>query len=146
MNKEIQDFISSKRIAILGASRTGKKFGNMIADELKPKGYEIFLVHPEAQEISGQKCYPSVAALNGKIDAVLICVPPTAAKQALKETVEAGITKIWLQQGSQSPEVLAVAKELGVTPVVGKCIMMYAEPVKSIHTWHKAFAKLIGSY
>ncbi len=146
MNKEIQEFVQSKRIAILGASRSGKKFGNMIADELKPKGYEIFLVHPDAQEISGQKCYPNIAALDGKVDAVLICLPPAAAKNALKETVDAGYTKIWLQQGSQSPEVLALAKELGVSPVPGKCIMMYAQPVKSIHSWHRAFAKLFGSY
>jgi uncharacterized protein len=146
MKKEIQDFIDSKRIAIMGASRTGKKFGNMIADELKPKGYEVFLVHPEAKEINGQVCYPNIAALKDQVDAVLICLPPAKAKQAVQDVADAGLKKIWLQQGSQSPEVLALAKQLGLSTVAGKCIMMYADPVSSLHGWHRTFAKIFGQY
>jgi predicted CoA-binding protein len=146
MKKEIQEFIDSKRIAIMGASRTGKKFGNMIADELKPKGYEVFLVHPEAKEISGQVCYPNIAALKEQVDAVLICLPPAKAKQAVQEVADAGLKKVWLQQGSQSPEVLALAKQLGLSTVAGKCIMMYADPVSSLHGWHRTFAKIFGQY
>jgi predicted CoA-binding protein len=146
MKKEIQEFIDSKRIAIMGASRTGKKFGNMIADELKPKGYEVFLVHPEAKEISGQVCYPNIAALKDKVDAVLICLPPAKAKQAVQEVADAGLKKVWLQQGSSSPEVLALAKQLDLSTVAGKCIMMYADTVKSLHGWHRTFAKIFGQY
>jgi predicted CoA-binding protein len=146
MKKEIEDFVQSKRFALMGASRTGKKFGNAIADELTLKGYEVFLVHPEAKEISGRTCYPNLAALKGQVDAVIICLPPAKAKQAVMDAADAGMKKIWLQQGSQSPEVLAKAKELGLSPVSGKCIMMYAEPVNSLHKWHRAFNKLFGQY
>jgi uncharacterized protein len=146
MKKEIQEFIDSKRIAIMGASRTGKKFGNMIADELKPKGYEVFLVHPEAKEIAGQVCYPNIAALKDQVDAVLICLPPAKAKQAVQDVADAGLKKVWLQQGSQSPEVLALTKQLGLSTVAGKCIMMYADPVSSLHGWHRTFAKIFGQY
>ncbi len=146
MKKEIEEFVQSKRIALMGASRTGKKFGNAIADELKLKGYEVFLVHPEAKEISGKTCYPNLAALKDQVDAVVICLPPAKAKQAVKEVADAGIKKVWLQQGSQSPEVLAEAKELGLSPISGKCIMMYVEPVNSLHKWHRAFTKLFGQY
>lgn len=146
MKKEIEDFVQSKRIALLGASRDSKKFGNIIAGELKQKGYEVFLVHPEAKELMGQTCYPSLEALKGQIDAVIICMTPVKAMSALQEAADAGLKKIWLQQGSQSPEVLAKAKELGLSPVYGKCIMMYAAPVTSIHNWHRAFAKLFGQY
>ena len=65
MNKEIEDFVQSKRIAVMGASRDPRKFGNAIVIELKQKGYEVFLVHPEAKEISGQTCYPSIACAQG---------------------------------------------------------------------------------
>ena len=146
MNQAIQDFIDEKRIAVLGVSRSGKKIGNAIALELKQRGYQVFIVHPEAKEIGGERCYPSLAAVQGKVDGAVICLPPMAAGQALREAVQAGVKKIWLQQGSQSPEVLATARELGVTPVVGKCILMYAGKVGSLHAWHRAFAKLIGQY
>lgn len=146
MNKVIEDFIQSKRIAIMGASRDPRKFGNAIVTELKQKGYEVFIIHPEAKEISGQTCYPSLAALKGQVDAVVICVAPDKASQALQQVADAGLTKIWVNQGSQSPEVIAKAKELGLSPVMGKCLLMYAAPVESLHKWHRAFAKIFGQY
>jgi predicted CoA-binding protein len=36
------------------------------------------------------------------------------------------VKKIWLQQGSQSQETVKAAREAGVQPVEGKCILMYA--------------------
>lgn len=146
MKKEIEDFVQSKRIAVMGASRDPKKFGNAVVTELKQKGYEVFLVHPEAKEISGQTCYPSLASLKGQVDAVLICMAPAKTLHALQDVADAGLNKIWLQQGSHSPEVLSKAKELGLSPVYGKCVMMYAAPVESLHKWHRAFAKIFGQY
>lgn len=146
MKQNIQDFVAAKHVAIVGVSRSGKKFGNSIATEMKQRGYQVYLVHPEAKEINGETCYPNLAALQGKAESVLICVPPAKAAQVMREAVAAGIRKTWLQQGAQSPEVLAVAKELGVDPVPGKCVLMYAEPVTSLHGFHRFIAKLIGQY
>ncbi|NTV35435.1 MAG: CoA-binding protein [Anaerolineaceae bacterium] len=144
MDQKIQSFLENKRIAVVGVSRSGKKFGNAIATELKQRGFQVSIVHPEAQEINGEKCYPSLAALQGMVDGVVICVPPKQSNQVLREAAAAGMKNIWIQQGADSPEVSATARELGITPITGKCILMYAEPVRSIHGWHRAFAKLFG--
>ncbi len=146
MNQAIEDFIGAKRIAILGVSRSGKKFGNAAVTELKQRGYQTFIVHPEAQEIAGERCYPTLASLQGMVDGVLISVPPKKTGQALREAVGAGIKKIWLQAGAESPEVLAIARELGVNPVTGKCILMYATPVGGMHGVHRFFARILGQY
>ena len=74
MNPAIVDFVEEKRVALVGVSRSGKKFGNAIHTELKQRGYEVFVVHPEAQEIAGDRCYPSLAALQGQVDRVIICL------------------------------------------------------------------------
>ena len=65
MNTHIQEFISGKRIALAGASRTIDKckFGNMAAAELKRRGYEVCLVHSQAEAISDFATYPSLSAL-----------------------------------------------------------------------------------
>jgi uncharacterized protein len=144
MKQNVIDFIGSKRIAIVGASRSGKKFGNTIQGELEQRGYETYLVHPEAKEINGHPCYPNLAALQGRAEAVLICVPPAKAEQVVRDAAAAGIERIWLQMGSASAEVMAAAREAGVKPVANKCILMYAEPVKSIHGFHRAIVKLFG--
>jgi predicted CoA-binding protein len=146
MNSTIKEFVQIKQLAVLGASRSGTKFGNYIANELKQRGYQVYLVHPEGVEIGGEKSYPNLAALQGKVEGVVICLPPAAAVTALRDAAVAGIKHIWLQQGAQSAETAAMAKELGLDPVTGKCILMYAEPVTSFHTWHRGFARLFGQY
>lgn len=42
------------------------------------------------------------------------------------------------------PELVALGKQLGLNLLHGKCILMYAEPVRSFHKWHRGFMKLIG--
>lgn len=146
MDQYVQDFVQGKRIAVTGVSRSGKKFGNAIVTELKQRGYQVSIVHPEAKEIDGDPCYPNLAALKDKVDGVVICVSPRQAGTVLREAAAAGIKNIWLQQGAQSKETADVAKELGIHPVTGKCILMYAPPVKSIHSFHRTINKIFGSY
>jgi len=144
MKQNIIDFVQAKRIAVIGVSRTGKKFGNSIYTEMKSRGYEMIIIHPEASEIGGEPCYPNLAVVSGKIDGVLICVSPKHTGQALRDAAAAGIKNIWIQQGADSPEVHAAAKELGANPVIGKCILMYAEPVTSLHKFHRTLARVFG--
>ena len=80
------------------------------------------------------------------MDGVVICLPPQKTVLVMRDAAAAGIQKIWLQQGAESAETARVARELGLEPVTGKCIMMYAGNVKSIHGVHKFFAKLFGQY
>jgi predicted CoA-binding protein len=82
--------------------------------------------------------------LQGQIDGVLVCVPSTQAEAVMREAVQIGLKNIWLQQGAESPEVLAAAQGLGVMPVSGKCILMYAQPVRSFHAFHRVIAKVFG--
>jgi predicted CoA-binding protein len=144
MNTSIQDFISVKRIALAGASRSGKKFGNIAQKELKARGYQVFLIHPEAKEIDGEACYPNLAALQDKVDGVLVSLPASQAGNVLREAAASGVRKVWLQQGAETSELLALGSELGLDLVSGKCILMYAPPVRSFHWWHRAVAKLMG--
>lgn len=144
MDNAINDFIKCKRIVVAGLSRSGKKFGNSAFTELKKRGYDVYAVHPSATEISGVKCYPDLKPLKGMIDGVLISVPPAQTLKVLQDAASIGVKNIWLQSGAESPEVLAAAKNLGLNFVSGKCILMYAPPVKSVHAFHRAFNKFFG--
>ena len=140
----IEDFAGQRRLAIVGVSASGKKFGNMMLKELRTRGYEVLAVHPTAMEIAGEACYPDLKALEGRIDGAVICVPSTAGAAVLDDAAEMGLTRIWLQQGSQSDELLAHAASLGLEPVHGRCILMYAQPVGSFHAVHRFFAGVFG--
>jgi predicted CoA-binding protein len=144
MNQAIQEFVGCRSIAVIGASRGGKKFGNAAAKELQTRGYQVFIIHPEAQDIDGQTCYPNLSALRGQIDAVLISVPAAQAAAVMREAASLDIRHVWLQQGAESPELLALGQDLGLSLVSKKCVLMYAPPVKSFHGWHRGFVKLVG--
>ena len=146
MDQKIQDFVESKRIAIVGASSVSEKFGNMAAKELVERGYEVVYVHPSAEEIDGQPVYSDLAAVKDKADAVWVCIPKEGGEAVLREAAEAGFKNVWLQQGASSPELIEVGEELNLDLVAGKCILMYAEPVGSFHKFHQVIWKLIGQY
>jgi hypothetical protein len=144
MDQATQNFIDCKQIAVVGVSRDGKKFGSMAYKELKQRGYQVFAVNPATPQIEGDVCYPNLAALQGKVEGVLLTVPPKQGMQVIQEAADLGIQKVWVQQQADSPELLARGRELGLEMVSGKCILMYAPPVRSFHGWHRAFVKLFG--
>jgi predicted CoA-binding protein len=146
MNTSIQEFITGKRIAIVGASRTNSKnkFGNMAATELKRRGYEVYLVHPQAASINGEAAYPSLSALTGRVDGVLVSVSATRGADVLREAAAVGIRNVWVQQGGESPELIKLGEELKLNLVTSKCILMYAQPVRGPHKFHRFFARLAG--
>jgi predicted CoA-binding protein len=144
MQQSVEDFVKGKKVAIVGMSRGGKKFGNIAFTELRNRGYEVFAVHPEAKEIGGEPCYASLKSLAGRVDGVLLTVQPRKAGAVLEEAAQAGIKNVWLQSGGETPELIKQAQELGLNMVTGKCILMYATPVTGMHNVHRFFVKVFG--
>jgi uncharacterized protein len=146
MSQQIENFVKCQRMAVVGVSHDSKKFGNTIYQELKARSYQVYGVNPSLQEIDNEPCYPNLTALKGKIDGVVICLQPAKTAQVLREAADIGLDNIWLQQGAESPEALKAAQDLGLNPVVKKCILMYMPPVQSLHKFHRFFAKLFGQF
>jgi uncharacterized protein len=143
--KDIQEFVAQKTIAMAGLSRDEKAFSSSIKKELESKGYRILPVNPNATSIGGETCYPSLAALPEKVGGVLIVTPTSQSEQVVRDAAAQGIRRVWLQNGAQSDAAVAACSEHGLTAVSGKCIMMFAEPVTSIHDVHRWFAKVFGT-
>lgn len=139
-----EEFVAGKRLALVGASRQGSKFGNIAMKELKERGYQVVPIHPSAESIDGECCFPDLRAVAGQVDGVLVVVPPTQAAQVLQDAKAAGIERVWLQQGAESPEVLEQARSLELKVISGKCILMYAPPVRSFHKFHRIVTKVFG--
>jgi len=133
----IDDFVAQPTLAIVGMSRTGKKFGNTAFEELTAKGYKVYPVHPQADRIAGVICYPNFKALPEKPGGVLVMVPPIQAEQVVRDAKEAGIQRVWIQQGAESKAAIRYCEEQGMSVVHGECIMMFVKPYgfHGIHRW-----------
>jgi len=142
--EQVSDFVSQRRLALVGISRGGRKFGNAAFRELSAKGYTVLPVHPEAETLEGARCWPSLAALPERVDGVVVVVPPAEAAKVVEEAHAAGIPRVWLQQGAESPEAIRFCEEHGIRVVHHECIFMFAEPLGWFHGAHRALWRILG--
>jgi len=142
--KIVEDFVAQKKIAVVGVSRKKTKFGNAIYKELKQKGYSVFAINPHMNTFEGDVCYPDLLSIAEKIDAVIINVPPAQTEKIVREAKQAGINKVWLQQGSQSDEAVKFCEENGIDCVSNECILMFAQPSAFIHRAHRWVWSVLG--
>jgi len=143
--EQIRDFFSQPKLAVIGVSTTGRKFSNTVYRELKRKGYEVFAVNPRASEIQGEPCWPNLQSLPSRPDGAIVIVPATETEKVVREIAEAGIKRVWIQQGAESKEAVDFCVSHDMSVVAGECVMMFAEPVGTLHRVHRFFKGVVGS-
>ena len=144
MRQGIRDFVGCRSIAVVGVSSSGKGFGAMAYKELKARGYDLLPMHPTASTLQGDPCHASLEALPRVPDGVLVIVPPDRGAEVLRSAAKAGVKRVWLQQGAESPELVALGSELGLSVAHGACALMYMQPARGVHAFHRFFVKLFG--
>ncbi len=142
--KIVEKFIAARKLAVVGVSRDSKKFGSAVYKELKSKGYELFPVNPNMDNLNGDTCFPDLKSLPETVDGVICVVPPAVTENVVKDAHAASINLVWMQQGSESKNAVQYCKENGIDVVHGECIFMFAEPVGSIHKFHRWIWKVFG--
>jgi predicted CoA-binding protein len=110
-------------IAILGASADRTKFGNKAIRAYLQQGYDVFPVNPKGGEIEGLAVYKSLVEIPGHLNRVSVYLPPHIGLTALDDVVAKGCDELWLNPGSDGPEVIAKARDLGLEPIVACSIV-----------------------
>ena len=106
-----------KIVAVIGASRDRRKFGNKALRAFRHRGYEVIPINPHQTSIEGLPCYPSVLDVPGPIDLATFYVPAEIGQQVVREVAEKQISEVWLNPGADSPELIARATGLGLRPI-----------------------------
>ena len=129
-------FLAGHRIAVTGVSRSPKEHGgNVIYRRLRERGYEVFAVNPNAEEVEGDRCYPDLHAIPGGVDAVVIATGPDHTAATVRECDQLGIRHVWMHRsfggGSVCPEAVVYGREHGMTVIDGGCPLMF-EPTADV--------------
>jgi uncharacterized protein len=140
----IHSFLENRKIAIAGVSRDPKKFGNSVLTKMKQSGFDLYLLHPEAEILYGEHVYKNVSDLPNDIGGILIITPKSETLQLVKDAIAKGIRNIWIQQMSEVPEAEKLALEAGVNLISGQCILMFLEPVTGPHKFHRMLRTWFG--
>jgi predicted CoA-binding protein len=124
------EFLSNKRVAVTGVSRTPKTHGsNSVYKRLRERGYEVFAVNPNAAEVEGDRAYSDLTSIPGGVDAVVIATRPEFAEATMRECAKLGIKHVWMHHGSGASSVSKPATEYGrqhgITVIDGGCPLMF---------------------
>jgi predicted CoA-binding protein len=130
MKDAASEFLSKKRVAVTGVSRTPKTHGsNTVYKRLRKRGYEVFAVNPNATEVEGDPCYRSLSSIPGGVDAVVIGTRPERAEEAVRECADLGIKHVWMHWGAGGSSVSKAAtdygREHGIAVIDGGCPLMF---------------------
>jgi uncharacterized protein len=124
------EFLAHKRVAVTGVSRTpGSHGSNAVYKRLRERGYEVFAVNPNAEQVEGDRPYPDLRSIPGGVEAVVIGTRPKLADETMRECAELGINHVWMHRGpgagSVSETATAYGREHGITVIDGGCPCMF---------------------
>ncbi|MGZ8250013.1 CoA-binding protein [Methylomagnum sp.] len=118
-------------IAVVGATDDPRKFGHAIYRDLKRKGYLIYPVNPHRPTVDGDPAYPNLAALPRKPDLVNLVIPPEVGLSVLRECLTLGLSQVWLQPGTASPDMLDFLDAHGFVYLADACVMVEGRLARS---------------
>ena len=107
--------MSKPTVAVLGASTDRNKYGNKAVRAYLEQGYDVYPINPSVAEIEGLKAYSALDEVPvDLLDRISVYLPPAIGISLLQEIQDAGAEEVWLNPGSENPELLARAEELGL--------------------------------
>ena len=111
-----------KVIAIVGLSSNEDRPSYGVAAYLKEHGYRVIPVNPKEDMILGERCYPSLISVEGKIDVVDIFRRSEDVPGVVDEAIAKGAGVVWMQEGIVDEEAATRARKAGIEIVMDKCI------------------------
>lgn len=144
------EFLSHKRVAVTGVSRTPANHGsNVVYKRLRERGYDVFAVNPNASEVEGDHAYPDLGSIPGGVEAVVIGTRPETAEATMRECAGLGIEHVWMHRGpgagSVSEAAAAFGREHGIAVIDGGCPCMFGETADPGHRAMRVLLTISGN-
>ncbi len=109
-------------IAVVGLSPNAARPSYGVSKSMQEFGFRVIPVHPAAQEILGEKVYPSLKDIPFPIDLVDVFRSAEFIDGVVDECLALGIKAIWIQEGIVNEPAAARALAGGMTVVMDRCI------------------------
>ncbi|EGG42024.1 CoA-binding domain-containing protein [Candidatus Nitrosarchaeum limnium SFB1] len=105
--ESMETFFTPESVALVGASSTPGKIGNSVLIALGKQDYKgkVFPINPKQESILGIKCYPTLDAINEKVDLVVVCIDLAECGPIMETCAKKGIHNVVIVSGG--------GKELG---------------------------------
>ena len=144
------EFLAEKRIAVTGVSREPRGHGgNLVYQRLRERGYDVFAVNPNADEVEGDRCFHDLRSIPGGVAAVVIGTRPELAEATMRECADLGVEHVWMHRsfggGSVSKAAAEYGREHGIAVIDGGCPLMFGPTADPAHRLIRRLCTLTGS-
>ena len=114
----------SRTIAVVGASPDPSRTSHRVMRYLQEVGYRCIPVNPNADEVLGERCYPSLGDVPEPVDFVDVFRRPEYCAAVAEEAVAVGTRALWLQLGIRNAEARRIAEDAGLDYVEDACTLV----------------------
>jgi predicted CoA-binding protein len=121
----------TETIATVGFSTKPYKPSHYVPRYMMEQGYRVIPVHPEADEILGEKSYTNLRDIPEEVDLVQLFRPSDQVPPHVDEAVEIGADFIWMQLGINHKEAAARARQAGLEVIEDRCMMVEHRRLRS---------------
>lgn len=118
-----QEMLNKKVWAVIGVNSNPEKYGNMIYRKLKSRGYTVYPVNPNYEEIDGDKCYKDLSSLPEVPEVIDMVVSPKIGEKVIEEAAKVGVKNVWLQPGTFNNTIMDLIEEKGINAVQA-CVLV----------------------
>ena len=144
------EFLANKRVAVTGVSRHPKNHGsNVVYKRLRERGYEVFAVNPNAEQVEGDRCYHALRSIPDGVDAVVIATRPEIAEETMRECAALGIKHVWMHRGpgagSVSKPAAGYGRQQGIAVIDGGCPCMFGQTADFRHKAMRVMLTMSGN-
>ena len=144
------EFLANRRVAVTGVSRHPKGHGsNVVYKRLRDRGYEVFAVNPNAEDVEGDRCYHDLRSIPDGVDAVVIATRPEIADETMRECAELGIKHVWMHRGpgagSVSEPAADYGRQQGIAVIDGGCPCMFGPTADFGHKAMRVMLTMSGN-
>ncbi|MFV1957506.1 MAG: CoA-binding protein [bacterium] len=110
-------------IAVVGLSTNPGRPSHRVSQYMQDQGYRIVPVRPGADEILGEKVYPTLKDIPFPVDIVDVFRRSETVLPIAEEAVAIGAKVLWLQEKIINHEAERVCKDAGMEVIMDRCIL-----------------------
>jgi predicted CoA-binding protein len=122
--EHIRELLRAARvIAVVGLSSKRSRPSYGVSQYMQRAGYRVIPVNPNETEVLGERAYPDVEAVDGKIDIVNVFRRSEFVPEIVEQAIRVGASVVWMQEGVVHEQAAARAREAGLTVVMDRCIL-----------------------
>ncbi len=113
---------SCRTIAVVGLSNDWHRPSYFAAKYMQQHGYRVIPVNPRYPEILGERCYPSLEAIEDKVDMVDVFRRTEDVLPVAQQAIQIGAKCLWQQIGVTNHEADQLAQHAGLDSVMNRCV------------------------